>query len=93
MPKYILIGLIVVIGTFLILNYWPRINEITKNKIIASIFGLIGIGFVVLIALLIFWIKLSPLYTVVKKLINSTIKWYMQSIISDIVINELRGNS
>ena len=54
MPKYILIGLIVVIGTFLILNYWPRINEITKNKIIASIFGLIGIGFVVLIALLIF---------------------------------------
>ena len=54
MPKYILIGLIVVIGTFLILNYWPRINEITKNKIIASIFGLIGIVFVVLIALLIF---------------------------------------
>ena len=54
MPKYILIGLIVVVGAFLILNYWPRLNEITKNKIIASIFGVIAIGFVVLIALLIF---------------------------------------
>ena len=54
MPKYILIGLIVVVGTFLILNYWPRLNEITKNKIIASIFGIIAIGFVFLIALLIF---------------------------------------
>jgi len=54
MPKYILIGLIVVVGTFLILNYWPKLNEITKNKVITSIFGVIAIGFVVLIALLIF---------------------------------------
>ena len=54
MPKYILIGLIVVIGTFLALNYWPKLKEPTKNKIITSIFGIISIGFVILIALLIF---------------------------------------
>ena len=54
MPKYALIGLIVVIGTFLIMNYWPRIKETTKNKIIASIFGIIAIAFVILIALLLF---------------------------------------
>jgi len=54
MPKYVLIGFIVVIGTFLIMNYWPKLQETTKNKIISSIFGLIAIGFVVLISLLIF---------------------------------------
>ena len=54
MPKYILIGLIVVVGTFMIMNYWPKLKETTKNKIIASIFGIIAIGFVVLISLLIF---------------------------------------
>ena len=54
MPKYILLGLIVIIGTFMIMNYWPKLEDITKNKIIASIFGVIAIGFVVLISLLIF---------------------------------------
>ena len=54
MPKYIMIGLAVVIGTFVIMNYWPKLQDTTKNKIIASIFGIIAIGFVVLIALLIF---------------------------------------
>ena len=54
MPKYILLGLIVVIGTFMIMNYWPKLKDTTKNKIIASIFGVIAIGFVVLISLLIF---------------------------------------
>ena len=54
MPKYILIGLLVVIGSFMIMNYWPKLKEKTRNKIIASIFGIIAIGFVVLIALLIF---------------------------------------
>ena len=54
MPKYIIIGLLVAIGTFLIINYWPKIEEKTKNKIIASIFGIIGIGFIILIVLLIF---------------------------------------
>ena len=54
MPKYIMIGLAVVIGTFVIMNYWPKLQDTTKNKIIASIFGIIGIGFVVLITLLVF---------------------------------------
>ncbi len=54
MPKYILIGLIVVIGTFVIMNYWPKLKDTTKNRLIASIFGVIAIGFVVLISLLIF---------------------------------------
>ena len=54
MPKYLFIGLIAVIGTFMIMNYWPKIQEATRNRIIASIFGFIAIAFVVLIALLIF---------------------------------------
>jgi|TARA_B100001964_G_C13736977_1_gene381364 hypothetical protein len=54
MSKYILIGLIVLIGTFLIMNYWPKLQETTRNWIIASIFGVIAIAFVVLIYLLIF---------------------------------------
>ena len=54
MPKYILIGLLVVIATFMIMNYWPKFKETTKNRIIASIFGIIAIAFVVLITLLIF---------------------------------------
>ena len=49
-----MIGLVVVIGTFIIMNYWPKLQDTTKNKIIASIFGIIAIGFVVLIALLVF---------------------------------------
>ena len=45
MPKYILLGLIVVIGTFVIMNYWPKLEDTTKNKIIDSIFGVIAIVF------------------------------------------------
>jgi hypothetical protein len=44
----------VVVGTFIIMNYWPKLKETTRNRIIASIFGVIAIAFVVLIALLIF---------------------------------------
>jgi hypothetical protein len=54
MPKYILIALIVVIGTFMIMNYWHKLQDITKNKIITTIIGVIAIAFVVLIGLLIF---------------------------------------
>ncbi len=54
MPKYLIIGLLVVIGTFMIMNYWPKVKQTTRNRIIASIFGIIAIGFVVLISLLIF---------------------------------------
>jgi len=52
--KYILIGLMVIVGTFIIMNYWPKLKETTRNRIIASIFGVIAIAFVVLIVLLIF---------------------------------------
>ena len=52
MPKYILIGLIVVIGTFVAMNYWSKLQETTKNKAIASIFGIIAIAFVVVLGLL-----------------------------------------
>tara|TARA_B100000029_G_C16921736_1_gene721610 strand:- start:136 stop:300 length:165 start_codon:yes stop_codon:yes gene_type:complete len=54
MPKYLLIGLLVVIGTFMIMNYWPKLKDSTKNRLIASIFGIISVGFVVLISLLVF---------------------------------------
>ena len=54
MPKYVLIGLAVVMASFMIMNYWPKLQDKTKNKLIASIFGIIAIGFVVLISLLIF---------------------------------------
>ena len=54
MPKYILIGLLVIMGSFMIMNYWPKLQDATKNRVIASIFGIIAIAFVVLIALLIF---------------------------------------
>ena len=54
MPKYVLIGLAVVIGSFMIMSYWPKLKETNKNRIIASIFGIIAIGFVILISLLIF---------------------------------------
>ena len=52
MPKYILIGIIVVIGTFMVMNYWPKLQETTKNKAIASIFGIIAIAFIVVLGLL-----------------------------------------
>ncbi len=53
MPKYLLIGLLVVIGTFITMNYWPKLKDSTKNRLIASIFGIIAIGFIVLISLLV----------------------------------------
>ena len=52
MPKYILIGLIVVIGTFVIMNYWPKLKEQTKNRILIVIFGLFFLSIFVLLLLL-----------------------------------------
>ena len=54
MPKYIIIGLAAVILSFVIINYWGKLKDGSKNKIIASIFGFIAIGFIILISLLIF---------------------------------------
>ena len=54
MPKYILIGLIVVIGTFMIMNYWPKLQETTKNRILMLIFGAFFLSIFVLLYLLMF---------------------------------------
>ena len=54
MPKYILIGLAIPVILFLTMHYWTQFTDKTKNKIITSIFGIIGITFVALITLLIF---------------------------------------
>jgi hypothetical protein len=54
MPKYILIGLLVVIGTFMIMNYWPKLREQTKNRILMLIFGVFFVSIFVLLILLMF---------------------------------------
>jgi len=52
MPKYILIGLGVIIIVFLVMNFWSKLSDKSKNKTIASIFGIIAIVFVVVLGLL-----------------------------------------
>ena len=52
MPKYILIGLIVVIGTFLIMNYWPKLRDQTKNRLLMVIFGVFFLSIFALLLLL-----------------------------------------
>ena len=52
MPKYILIGLIVVIGTFVIMNYWPKLADQTKNRLLMLIFGVFFLSIFVLLLLL-----------------------------------------
>ena len=54
MPKYVLIGLTVVIGTFMIMNYWPKLMEKTKNRILMIIFGIFFLSIFVLLYLLMF---------------------------------------
>jgi len=54
MPKYIIIGLLVVIGTFMIMNYWPKLKEQTKNRILMLIFGVFFLSIFVLLLLLMF---------------------------------------
>ena len=52
MPKYVIIGLIVVIGTFMIMNYWPKLNDQTKTRILMIIFGIFFISIFILLLLL-----------------------------------------
>ena len=54
MPKYVIIGLIVVIGTFMIMNNWPKLKEQTKNRILMIIFGMFFFSIFVLLYLLMF---------------------------------------
>ena len=53
MPKYLLIGLGVTLILFFTMHLWSKMSEKAKNKAIASIFGVIAIGFVALLVLLI----------------------------------------
>ena len=54
MPKYVIIGLFVVIGTFFIMSYWPKLKEQIKNRILMLIFGIFFISIFVLLYLLMF---------------------------------------
>ena len=54
MPKYVIIGLLVIIGTFMIMNYWPKLREQTKNRILMLIFGVFFLSIFVLLYLLMF---------------------------------------
>ena len=54
MPKYVLIGVIVIVGTFLIMNYWPKLKDQTKSRILMVIFGIFFISIFVLLFLLMF---------------------------------------
>ena len=49
MPKYVLIGLAIPVLLFVIMHYWSKFDKKTKNRVIASIFGIISVGFVILI--------------------------------------------
>ena len=53
MPKYILIGLGVTLILFFAMHLWSKMSDKAKNKAIASIFGVIAIGFVALLVLLV----------------------------------------
>ena len=64
MPKYVIIGLIVVIGTFLIMNYWRKLKEQTKNRILMVIFGIFFISIFILLFLLMFWGKLIDILSI-----------------------------
>ena len=54
MPKYVLIGVIVIVGTFIIMNYWPKLKDQTKSRILMVIFGIFFISIFVLLFLLMF---------------------------------------
>ncbi len=54
MPKYVLIGIVVIAVTFLIMNYWPKLKEQTKSRILMVIFGIFLISIFVLLFLLMF---------------------------------------
>jgi len=54
MPKYILIGLGILLIVFLTIYLWSKLSEVAKNRTIASFFVIIAITFIVLIVLLVF---------------------------------------
>ena len=49
MPKYLIIGLAIPIIIFLTMNYWSKITELTKKRILLVIFGIFLISIFVLL--------------------------------------------
>ena len=54
MPRYVIIGLAVIIGTFLIMNYWPKLKNQTKTRILMVIFGIFFVSIFILLFLLMY---------------------------------------
>ena len=52
MPKYVIIGLAIPIVLFILMNYWGKISDLTKNRILMVIFGIFFISIFVLLFLL-----------------------------------------
>ena len=54
MPKYLLIGLGVMIILFLSMHYWGKLTDQGKNRVLMLIFGVFFISIFVLLYLLMF---------------------------------------
>ena len=54
MPKYILIGLGVPILIFIMIHFWSKFNDKTKNRILMIIFGVFFISIFLLLYLLMY---------------------------------------
>ena len=52
MPKYLIIGLAIPIIIYLTMNYWTKITDLTKKRILLVIFGIFLISVFVLLFLL-----------------------------------------
>jgi len=52
MPKYLIIGLAIPIIIYLTMNYWTKITDLTKKRILLVIFGIFLISIFVLLFLL-----------------------------------------
>jgi len=52
MPKYVIIGLAIPIILFILMNYWGKISDLTKNRILMVIFGIFFISIFILLFLL-----------------------------------------
>ena len=65
MPRYIIIGLVVIVGTFLIMNYWPKLKNQTKTRILMGIFGIFFISIFVLLFLLMYQETLIDIFSII----------------------------
>ena len=52
MQKYLIIGLAIPIIIYLTMNYWTKITDLTKKRILLVIFGIFLISIFVLLFLL-----------------------------------------